>query len=195
MQIGRREFIATGLAAGMMAPYALAAVKKSALGAKKMELVNGEDEEEMYKEMYLAMITGVSSFGDTLVDDISTSVRASAFWNFPNTIKKLVFNKATSFGIGAFRQMPYIEEVELPLATALKSNALTSCTNLQTVRAPKCANFGNNAFQSSANVKDIYITELDKSEVIGFPWAITSAATVFHFKDGNYDYQGNPVNA
>ena len=168
--------------------------KNSALAAKQM-LMNQQnnDDNEMYKQMYLLMTTGVSSFGPILIDNISTKIRRRAFSSMSDQLTHVTFNVATLVDYYGFRDALYLEEINLPACTACYSNIFTNCTNLKIVRIPNCRNLGSNAFQGSFNVEHIYIDNIEKSYAQGFPWNITTSQTIFHFLDGNYDYQGNKL--
>ena len=151
-------------------------------------------EEEMYKEMYTAMITGVSSFGDTLIDNVSTTIRSGCFWTFPNTITKLVFNKAAGvLNVGAFRNATHLQEIDIPLVTSCGNTAFNACSSLVTLRADVCKNFGSNGLTQCAALSDVYAEQVNFAETISFPWGVTNSSVVFHFKDGNYDYTGSKL--
>ena len=193
MKMNRRHLISTTIAFGATSAFGLN-MTKSLLSAKLNAIANKNDkEEEMYKEMYLAMTTGISTFGDTLIDSISEKLRDRAFSNFPNTITHLVFNNVKSCGFYTFRDALYIQSVELPICTVIYPNSFTNCPQLKIVKAPNCRNLGANAFQSSSNLEHIYVNNIDFSNAQAFPWSISNSNTIFHFKDGNYDYQGNKI--
>ena len=186
-----RKDILTGIAAISLPSISLGEIRKGNNAA--FSIGRNQDDNEMYKQMYLLMTTGVSSFGPILIDNVSIRIRTRAFSNMPNQITRVTFNVATVVDYYAFRDATYLEEIDLPVCTLCYSNIFTNCTSLKVVRMPNCKDLGANAFQNSSNVEHIYVNNISKSNSNRFPWGITTSQTVFHFSDGDYDYQGNKL--
>ena len=139
-----RKDILTGIAAISVPSISLGEIRKSNNAA--FSIGRNQDDNEMYKQMYLLMTTGVSSFGPVLVDNVSTRIRVRAFSSMPNQITHATFNAAILVDYYAFRDALYLEEIDLPVCTMCYSNIFTNCTRLKVVRIPNCRNLGNNAF-------------------------------------------------
>lgn len=154
----------------------------------------GNAEEEMYKEMYVAVVSGVSSFGSELVDNVSTRVR-SWFMNGLNAFTKLSFQAATYLDAHSLRGNTVVQEVDCPLVEHCGSYTFFNDSSLTTVKLPKCANLGAVSLQGCSSLVDVFLDDVTFSDAIGFPWSCSNPNTVFHFKDGDYDYQGNPISA
>ena len=168
-----RKDILTGIAAISVPSISLGEIRKSNNAA--FSIGRNQDENEMYKQMYLLMTTGVSSFGPVLIDNVSTRIRARAFSSMTNQITHVTFNAATLVEFYAFRDASYLEEIDLPVCTTCYANIFTNCPSLKVVRIPNCKDLGANAFQSSNNVQHIYINNISKSNSNRFPWNITTS--------------------
>lgn len=126
MNLTRREMVACGMAAIASCPSCASVVKGICGGKGLFSVSNGEDEEEMYKEMFLAMAQGLQD-GDIVISspDI-TYLRPHAFANM-----KWLRNSAQT--------SPYRLCVDLPNCTQIGVGSLGSVfyhSNLVSVNLP-----------------------------------------------------------
>lgn len=133
----RRGFIAgaTAMAAGL----AMSGVVKSAAAARSTIFSNSNDEEEeMYKEMFLALLQRTSG---TWEDSEATSIGAYAFTNW-----------ATNYGMTSD-----LVSVNFPNATSIGNNAFQACLRLTSASLPKVISVGANAFGSCEALPSIHL--------------------------------------
>lgn len=160
-------------------------------------MATSNKEEEMYKEMYQAVMAGVSLAGGELIDNVTTALSRPYATQGVESFAKATFLKVTTTTTSSiFRGAnSTVEEIDLPELVSVASGFhFYGNSNIKILRVPKLKNLGVSSLQATTSLTDVFLTGSEKSQVTGFPWGSTNANTVFHFSDGDYDYQGNKLN-
>lgn len=184
MNLTRREMVVCGVAAIASCPSCASVVKGICGGKGLFSGSNGEDEEAMYKEMYLSLTTGISTFGDELVDDVSYRIRP---WFASNltAFTKLTFSVATDIQGHAFRGNSTIREISIPAASMTGAYAFFNDSSLVSIEAPICKDMGARSLEGCSSLVAVYVNDVNFNETRNFPWGCNNPNTVFHFADGN----------
>lgn len=165
------------------------------IAAAHHSMIASNKEEEMYKEMYLAMTARSQTATSEIVDEINTDLRNYALYQYNGNVSRFEFRRIEFLSANTLRGIIKSGlELSLPNCTRCGSYSFYGNSGMTTLRVPKCEQLGTSSLTSCSALNDVFINEVAYSTAQGFPWGCTNANTVFHFKDGDYDYQGNVVN-
>lgn len=149
----------------------------------RISTLNNNQEEEMYKELFLAMIS--RSIGGTLKDDSVMSVGMNAF-SYCNSLTEIDFPNCTSLvageaGTSPFFNMANLEVVKLDSVAIVGYNEFYNCTNLKTVHLDSCTFLGDIAFHGCNKLRDVFCKNLNtiNMRTFGYLDAVTNTVT-FH---------------
>lgn len=201
MNLTRREVLSCGMAALGVATTDGSLIKSICGGRNRIfATANGEDEEEMYKELLIQILSnGLPP--ETSIDVTLPSVRKYAFANLMN-LKHLIIRGVTSITNTNeyFVQGSSCETVELPDLVSCNHFVFWSTPSLKTIVVPKLkTNMTNLCYIGNSSLTDVYINESTCEEIMairGFPGMAASQNTnyaniVFHGCDGNVVYDSS----
>ena len=90
-------------------------------------------------------------------------------------------------------------EISLPLVTSFGNHDFSFSATMKTLNLPSVTSKRDSFFVYSCSaLEDVYLPKMKLSDLGGASYIAQqacSSAAVFHLKDGDYDYQGNPISA
>ena len=165
------------------------------MGVGAVLLLENTQEELMYKEMYLAMTARSQTATSEIVDEINTDLRNYVLYLYNGNVSRFEFRGVETLSGNALRGIIKSGlEIHLPNCKSCGAYSFYGNTGMTTLRAPKCEQLGSSSLVNCSALNDVFLNEVAYSTARGFPWGCTNANTVFHFSDGDYDYQGNKLN-
>lgn len=152
----------------------------------------------MYKELYLGLCklfaSNATSYEAT-IDMQGLRVRLYSIYQLAigeHISSTITFTNTNTIDPNACRGS-FIKNIVLPDVTACGAYSFYGCPNLKSITADNCETFGTSSLVGCTSLENVYVRNLAKASTQGFPWGCNNPDTVFHFADGNFDYQGNPV--
>ena len=150
--------------------------------------------DEEYREKYLALVANIPTPNLELIDDELDELKRAYLLMGVTAFNKISFLKVTTLSTSVFRGGNHtVYEIDLPSVINVGSFQFYGNSNVKVIRIPNAKNLRQASLQGTTSLTDIYFCNVLFSETTGFPWGSTNPNTVFHFKDGDYDYQGNKL--
>ena len=204
------------------------------LAARQYTWPNSNKEEEMYKEMFEAVVANVPAGKTVRIFDpdvvfVGGNFLNARVWTQSGSSTnsgniEIDFPNVVQIGVGSIGKcflqcnltsvnMPNLvnayggenfsnnmcTEIYLPSLVAFANHEFSYSSTLKTLRLPSVTRKTGSFFVfHDYALEDVYLPKMTLADLGGASYIAQQAcnsSAVFHLKDGDYDYQGNPISA